>query len=198
MDYLKKIKGQAKTSGDDVYAVCKGILDDERFSIWSGSSKSFQHHYGKGGLIKHTSEVIDLCFRVKSFYDHTYEIDSKELFLSAFFHDVGKMYDYIPIMSGSDTKEDYKNWASDEHKRLIHHISRSGIMWSENARKDEGIYKDYHEKVLHAILAHHTCRAAGSPVAPKSRVAWMVTLCDNLSARICDADSMDILDGRKQ
>jgi len=193
--YLEKLNGQVKTLGDDVYEVCKGILEDERFSIWSGSSQSYQHHYGKGGLVQHTSEVVDLCFKVKSFYDHTYEIDSKELFLSAFFHDVGKMYDYKPIdLTGAYP---YDRWISKPHKRSIHHISRSGIMWSENARKDEEIYEKYFEKVLHAILAHHTCREAGSPVAPKSRVAWMVTLCDNLSARVYDADTFDVLDRRK-
>jgi 23S rRNA maturation-related 3'-5' exoribonuclease YhaM len=196
--YIKKLTGQAKTLGDDVYKVSKGILKDKRFPLWSGSSKPHQHHYGKGGLVKHTSEVVDLCFRVKSFYDHTYEIDSKELFLSAFFHDVGKMHDYKPaIWALSDNGElDYSTWESTSHKRLIHHISRSGIMWAENAKLNDDIYEKYFDKVLHAILAHHTCREAGSPVAPKSRVAWMVTLCDNLSARINDADTWDILNGR--
>ncbi len=198
--YIEKLTEQAKTLGDDVYKVSKGILEDERFPLWSGSSKPNQHHYGKGGLVKHTSEVVDLCFMVKSFYDHTYEIDSKELFLSAFFHDVGKMYDYklvkCGLMGDIFGEPIYSTWESTSHKRLIHHISRSGIMWAENAKLNDDIYKKYFDKVLHAILAHHTFREAGSPVAPKSRVAWMVTLCDNLSARVNDADTWDILTGR--
>ena len=194
-DDLDKLSRQAKILGDDVYTVCKGVLDDERFPIWSGSSKQGQHHYGKGGLVQHISEVVDLCFRIKSYYEHTHEIDSKELFLSAFFHDVGKMYDYEPTdLTGAYP---YEFWISTPHKRSIHHISRSGIIWSENAKKDDKIYNEYFEKVLHAILAHHTCREAGSPVAPKSRVAWMVTLCDNMSARVYDADTMDVLNRRK-
>lgn len=190
---IDKITIQAKTLGEDVYAVCKGILDDERFPLWSGSSKSNQHHYGKGGLIKHTSEVINTCFRVKSLYEHTYEFDSKEVFLSAFFHDVGKMYDYQPVDETLSQLEDYTRWGSTSHKRMIHHISRSGIIWSENAKKDDGIYEEYYEKVLHAILSHHTCREAGSPVAPKSRVAWLLTLCDNLSARMADCETLDMV-----
>jgi len=205
-DYIGKLNANAKTLGDDVYTVCEGILNDKRFPIWSGSSKSNQHHYGKGGLVQHTSEVIDTCFRVKALYEHKYEIDSKELFLSAFFHDVGKMHDYEPIMNqtvhnANDTTDytcetDYSEWTGTSHKRSIHHISRSGIMWSENARKNEGIYDEYFEKVLHAILAHHMERKNGSPVAPKSRVAWILTLCDNMSARMNDADTWDILDRR--
>ena len=191
MDYLEKIRGQAKTSGEDVYQVCETILNDERFPIWSGSSKEFQHHYGKGGLIKHTSEVVDLCFKVKSFYEHTYEIDSKELFLSAFFHDVGKIYDYKPTVI-MEIQNDYDHWQSTPHKRSIHHISRSGILWSDNAKKNDDIYEKYFEKVLHAILSHHTFREAGSPIAPKSRVAWILTLCDNMSGRMYDANTFDI------
>jgi len=195
--YIEKLTSKAKTIGDDVLAVCEGVLCDKRFPIWSGSSRPHQHHYGKGGLIEHTSEVIDTCFRVKSLYEHKYEIDSKELFLSAFFHDVGKMYDYEPCGEMDLDGDFYDHWQSAPHKRKIHHISRSGIMWSENARKDEGIYDEYFESVLHAILSHHTCREAGSPVAPKSRVAWILTLCDNISARMYDADTFDVIDGRK-
>ena len=193
---LEKLIKRAKLTGSDVYSVCKGVLDDERFPIWSGSSKSNQHHYGNGGLIQHTSEVIDTCFRVKSLYEHKYEFDSKEIFLAAFFHDVGKMWDYKPIEVTHGITAFYfnENWTSTPHKRLIHHISRSALVWSENAKKNDGINEKYHDKVLHAILAHHTCREAGSPVAPKSRVAWLVTLCDNISARMCDADTLDILD----
>jgi len=196
IEKLEKLTIQTKLMGDEVYAVCKGILEDERFPLWSGSSKPHQHHYGDGGLIKHTSEVIDTCFRVKSLYEHTYEFDSKEIFLAAFFHDVGKMWDYEPVIPPTGTHAFYfnENWTSAPHKRLIHHISRSALVWSENAKKNDEINEKYHDKVLHAILAHHTCREAGSPVAPKSRTAWLVTLCDNISARMCDCDTLDILD----
>ena len=155
-EYIEKLTKRAKDLGDDVYTVCRDILEDPKFEVWSGSGNDYAHHYGKGGLVQHISEVVEIGFTVREFYKDTYDIDSKEFFLSAFFHDVGKMYDYMPIFTGSDTKVDYKEWKGVDHKRYIHHISRSGIMWSENAKKDEDIYEEYFEKVLHAILAHHT------------------------------------------
>ncbi|UCH72515.1 MAG: HD domain-containing protein [Thermoplasmatales archaeon] len=193
--YLEKLTKAANEYG--VYKVCKGILEDPRFVVWSGSSKPYQHHYGKGGLVQHTSEVADLCRAVRLYYFmRDLEIDPKELFLSAFFHDVGKMYDYEPqTLIDHPYCPDYHHWRSTQHKRMIHHISRSALIWSENAKKDKTIYKEYHDKVLHAILAHHNCSEAGSPVAPKSRVAWLVTLCDNLSARMRDAHTFDIIKG---
>jgi 23S rRNA maturation-related 3'-5' exoribonuclease YhaM len=55
----------------------------------------------------------------------------------------------------------------------------------------------YHDSVLHAILAHHGRREAGSPVAPKSRIAWLVHLSDQISARMADADTLDIIGHKK-
>ena len=194
---VEKIVKYSKDLG--VYRVCEDILNDDRFPVWSGSSKEGQHHYGEGGLAEHTLEVIDTCFKMRELYENRIVIDPKELFLSALFHDVGKMYDYEPIdelLCYTDSYPDclnYSQWQSTPHKRNIHHISRSGIMWSENARKDEVIYDKYFEKVLHAILSHHTTREYGSPVAPKSRVAWMLTLCDNMSARMNDCDTWDCI-----
>jgi len=188
LQLVEKLKQKALSLSldENVYTVSKDIIEDEKFRLWSGSSKNHQHHYGKGGLINHTFEVIDLCFIIKHQYPQ-YSIDSKELFLAALYHDVGKMYDYEPL------DLDYQEWGSKEHKRMIHHISRSAIIWSENAKKDKTIYKNYYDNVLHAILAHHGQRTAGSPVAPKSRVAWLVYLCDNISSRMYDADTWDII-----
>ena len=173
---VEQLSEKAKTLGDDVYEVCKVFLDSENFARWSGSSKPNQHHYGEGGLAQHTLEVVNTCFRVKSLYEHQYEIDSKELFLAAFFHDLGKMYDYRPCVVVHHF--DYSRWESTDHKRLIHHISRSATIWSERSKLSHYIHDKYHDRVLHAILAHHGKREHGSPVAPKTRVAWILTLCE--------------------
>lgn len=180
LDYLKLM---AKTY--EVEDVCNFLLDDKRLPLWSGSGKSFQHHYGQGGLITHLTETVQLCFINKAFFPNT-EIDDTELFMSALFHDAGKLYDYKPV-------DYYDNWEGTDHKRYIHHISRSAIMWSEACKRNDSTYEKYHDKVLHAILSHHGTREHGSPVAPKSRVAWLVHLCDGISARMYDADSWDMI-----
>ena len=118
------------------------------------------------------------------------------------------MYDYEPVKnltvhnvddpSDYTCETDYKEWGSAPHKRMIHHISRSGLVWSHNSSLDVGINEKYHDAVLHAILSHHTAREFGSPVAPKSRTAWLLTLCDNLSARMADCETFDVLDRNKR
>jgi 3'-5' exoribonuclease len=54
-------------------------------------------------------------------------------------------------------------------------------------------YRDIEEEVLHAILSHHGMRQWGSPVAPKSRLAWLLHLADSMSARMADADTLDVV-----
>ena len=191
-NFIEKISNQSKSLNKQVYIVCQDIFKDERLLYWTGSGEAHQHHFGQGGLIEHISEVIDLCFTVKDFYKDKYEIDEIELFFSAFFHDIGKLWDYEAISIDSVGNKEI-GWRPTDHKRMIHHISRSGIVWSENCKKSPEMYALYHDKVLHAILSHHMAREYGSPVAPKSRVAWILTLCDNLSARMDDADTLDII-----
>jgi len=186
---LKGLKQYAKFCGKDAISVANFLLNDYRFPYWSGSSLKIQHHYGKGGLVIHTHETVGLCFNNATYFPQ-YDIDKTELFLAALFHDAGKLYDYMPV---ENAEPYYSVWESTNHKRYIHHISRSALMWSEASKLSNEIWEKYHDKVLHAILAHHMSRDFGSPVAPKSRVAWLVTLCDNMSARMCDAESWDII-----
>jgi 3'-5' exoribonuclease len=167
-----------------LHRVTQGLLTDPRFLTWSGSSQPFQHHYGDYGLVIHTCEVVTTCFSMREHYPQ-YNIDEIELFLAALFHDAGKTCDYQKVDGV---------WGSADHKRFIHHISRSAIMWQEAVGKTAHAFQEkYADPVLHAILSHHGQRDWGSPVAPKSRVAWLVFLCDNISARLYDADTMDIV-----
>ncbi len=160
------------------------ILEDSRFSVWSGSSKPYQHHYGFGGLAQHTCEVVNLCIQNNNFFEKLNKsVSVKPLFLAALFHDVGKMWDYTP------TNKELTEWTGNSHKRNIHHISRSAIEWSKAF--DKYPVEDFHDEVLHAILAHHQMREWGSPVSPNSRLAWLLHLCDGISARIDDVEKWD-------
>ena len=112
----------------DVYDIASVVIDDPRFEVWSGSSKEHQHHYGKGGLLRHTYEVVELC--KASCNSLQLNIDFKELYLSALFHDCGEMWDYEPLGANMDS------WRGTEHKRLIHHISRSALVWNNACNKN--------------------------------------------------------------
>jgi len=183
LKYLESVAEDFFATNICVYETANILLKDERFNFWSGSSLPHQHHYGTRGLVQHTAETVNLCLSIGMKYEWE-GISYPVLFLASLFHDSGKMYDY-ECVNGF--------WQGTEHKRMIHHISRSGIYWNDAVKTVPDAYEMYFEQVLHCILSHHTSRIQGSPVAPKSREAWILTLCDNISARINDADTNDLL-----
>ena len=183
INYKKHLIDRANALG--VYDIASVVIADPRFELWSGSSKEHQHHYGMGGLIQHTYEVVELC--ISNYILLKLDVDRTELYLSALFHDCGKMWDYEPI------NEEYTKWQGTEHKRTIHHISRSAIVWNQACAFHNFKYGKYADSVTHNILSHHGQREWGSPVMPKTKAAWLLHLCDGISARMNDADKWDFV-----
>jgi len=139
-------------------------------------------------------EVVNLCELNRGWFEAKLgkKIDEKALFLAALFHDIGKVFDYKWNLD-SDTPD---MWISTPHKRNIYHISRSGLIWHD-AVKETKKFEDIHDEVYHAILAHHGLRDWGSPVMPNTPIAWLLHLCDNMSARMYEAGSFDALNYTK-
>lgn len=48
MNSVEKIKSLAPHSGKDIETICSFVLDAARFTLWSGSHRPEQHHYGRG------------------------------------------------------------------------------------------------------------------------------------------------------
>jgi 3'-5' exoribonuclease len=187
MTYRDQIYGRAYELGlSPVYVSL--INRYPQFREWSGSSKPCQHHYGNGGLIAHTLQVIELGLAAISTLNLKGVVSKSEYFLAALFHDTGKMFDYEKVDALG------LEWRPTPHKRIIHHISRSVLIWHDIIKDSPDLEAMYHDRVMHDILAHHGLREYGSPVAPKSREAWLLHLCDGISARMDDADKMDVVD----
>jgi 3'-5' exoribonuclease len=172
----------------NVERIASELLNNYSFLIQSGSQRKRAHHYGAGGLLKHTWEVCSLVLQNATFYLAAHpNLDLQELFISALYHDYGKVWDY----ERDPVTLEYSEKTHNNHRRRIHHISRSAIEWEVIARK-LNIDKDFTERVTHNILSHHGQREWGSPVAPLSREAWILHLCDGISARVDDCDRVDL------
>jgi 3'-5' exoribonuclease len=70
-------------------------------------------------------------------------------------------------------------------------VPRSALIWHDVVGKFPELSLKYHDRVLHDILAHHGKREFGSPVAPRTRAAYLVHLCDSISARMNDCERID-------
>ncbi len=168
----EKLRQMASQRG--VEQICSPVLDRIDFYFWSGSSKPEQHHYGTGGLARHTYEVVRLCSDVNNLLACTNKsCDSGELFTAAVWHDFGKLRDY-DMIDGV--------WQGTDHRTNIHHLPESAILFDRAAQSCHWL-NDKRDRVLHAILAHHGQREWGSPIRPNSIMAWILHLCDSISAR---------------
>lgn len=169
-----------------VYKLTKQVVENEAFMRWPGSGKADKHHFYRGGLLRHTYEVVRLCLSARVTVAHYPDkVNETDLFLAALYHDTGKVMDYAPV----DVAE--QEWQYTDHKYLIHHITESALIWRENLQIC-GISKEFREAhdepVVHAILSHHGRREWGSPVEPRTPVAWILHNCDSMSARLNDCD----------
>jgi 3'-5' exoribonuclease len=186
MNYRKSLLEMARSIG--VTHTASKILNSPEFCCQSGSHRERAHHYGAGGLLKHTWEVCSLVLQTAAFYADQIKIDRQELFISALFHDYGKVWDYVREPSSGE----YSANTTNNHRRRIHHISRSAIEWEVIARELK-LDENFIERVTHNILSHHGRREWGSPVAPLTREAWILHLCDSISARVDDCDKIDLV-----
>lgn len=191
IEYVTALQNICEYNG--VVPFVSKVLTDARFGLWSGSGSDIHHHYGDGGLARHTYEVVEYCQLIaakhngdcKMSYD---KINFKELLISAVWHDYGKIWDYQENGNGVWGKHN-------NHARTIHHISRSALEWEKYVESKEWKEEDWKDinlrNITHNILAHHGCREWGSPVAPASREAWVLHLADNISARLDDCYKYD-------
>jgi len=196
MDKLEKLVKIAKEH--NVYRIACCVLDDPKFKMWSGSHKKGQHHYEKGGLLRHTLEVVELSLMFNKYYGEP--VCNRKLVLAGIFHDSGKMYDYMPVDSN------YNKWIKTDHARKIRHLPKSIVLWTRAVQevsetidfnKTYGFLSDgVEDEITHAILSHHGIE--GSPVAPDTKLAWFLHLADCMSARIDDVDTFDYINKQEK
>jgi 3'-5' exoribonuclease len=166
MNHVERLRDMALNIG--CLPIAATVLDDERFGLWPASSKPGKHHYRDGGLAQHTFEVCEGASHFVCGYHW------RLLFLACLFHDVGKMWDY--------EKKDGV-WGPTPHRDTIGHVSRSAMVWEGVSLGTEMTQQEI-QSVTHAILAHHGHREWGSPVTPQTKMAWILHLCDMMSARL--------------
>lgn len=192
IDFLQDLKNSCTYKGIELFT--HPVLSDPKFEYWSGAGSDKHHHYGDGGLLKHTHEVWEYATDIVARHngncvDGSKRVNANELFISIIWHDYGKIWDY--------QKDENGVWGKhNNHARQIHHISRSAIEWQKFASSFHYFTHKGNisvDNVTHNILAHHGMREWGSPVAPATREAWILHLADNLSARLDDCDKHDIV-----
>lgn len=128
------------------------------------------HHDYLGGLLDHTTEMLSY---VPAIYKTHPKINKDMLVTGIIFHDIGKIYDYEVTTTITLTTK----------LKLLGHIFTGAEMvkkYGESIRIDE----DLLDEVLHLILSHHGKMEFGSPVLPKTPEAIVLSMLDDISAKL--------------
>src|SRR5581483_1446917 len=127
------------------------------------------HHNYAGGLPEHTLEVARFAMNFAVGYQQ------EDLALvAAVFHDYGKIHEYVIEADGKISRTPFQ--------KDVGHVVWG---WQEFnlAALAVGLPAEQRDEIAHALLAHHGRREWGSPVEPRTPLAWALHSADMLSSR---------------
>jgi 3'-5' exoribonuclease len=143
------------------------------------AAKSFHHAYN-AGLLEHVWSLTKVCSFLADHYGNYYrQLDpplNKDLILSAaIVHDIGKLIElsYDPFDASYTVAG-----------QLIGHVVIGRDMVRDAAMKIDGFPEETLMLLEHAILAHHGKMEWGAPILPKTLEAMIVSVADDLDAKM--------------
>jgi 3'-5' exoribonuclease len=169
--YLKQI---AQSLPHDYEILASSILSDPRFQSSPGSSG--HHHAYLGGLLQHTTEVVQNVVHLSGARNGSLE-HYDELLLAAIWHDYHKIYEYE-----MQTRGDEQAILRMPYRVRIGHVAGSFAEFYHQA-KLTGLTDDAINLIGHIMLAHHGRLEWRSPVEPQTAEAFILHAADMLSAR---------------
>lgn len=166
--------GVVETITDEtLLGMCVIVINNEKFFKSPGSKSKVHHHAYEGGLVVHTSEVMENALLLAK--SQSLEIDINSLIAGVVFHDFGKIFDYGPRKS----EEEFEIMP---HYHLIKHLSRSYGEFLSMAY-NFGLKEIYIQTIGHIILSHHGRKDWGSPVEPVLPEAFIIHAADHISSQ---------------
>ena len=133
------------------------------------------HHSYIGGLLEHTHNMLNVAKAIMPYYP---QLQSDLVLAGIFLHDIGKTEELSYDMAFSYT----------DSGQLIGHIVQTILMVSNKTKVLEKagltVDKQILENLEHIILSHHGQYEFGSPKLPMTAEAFLVSLLDNIDAKI--------------
>lgn len=180
-ELYQKLLGYVDSMQDPEYrALAESVLKDDleiKEKLMRAPAAKTVHHAHLGGLIEHMVSVTGVLDRIADHYGSL--LDRDLLFLGAFFHDIGKIWELK-----YDKITDYT-----DEGRLIGHLVMGVELVTRKVREiqEQRNLSLSEEKILlikHVILAHHGRLEYGSPKRPKCLEALVVHMIDDLDSKI--------------
>jgi 3'-5' exoribonuclease len=142
--------------------------NEARLRIWPAARTV--HHAYRGGLLEHILTIARAGLALGREYGASPDL----IVAGAILHDIGKLqeldYDCVTRYSLEGN--------------LVGHIGLGLIMVREAMQDVPGLAADLRSQIEHLIASHHGSREFGSPVEPMTVEAFILSMADDLDAKI--------------
>ncbi len=139
-----------------------------RLRVWPAAQTV--HHAYRGGFLEH---VVKIAQVVATLAD-AYGADRDIAIAGAILHDIGKLRELDHDLVTTYSREGY----------LVGHIALGVLMVRDAAQHVPDFPGDLLAHVEHLVVSHHGCHDFGSPVEPMTVEAFIVSMADDLDAKI--------------
>ena len=163
----------SKELKEDYKNVVTAAYEENKKKIFSLPAAKSVHHDFLGGLLYHTSKMLQTAVSLSRIYK---EIDKELLFTGVILHDIAKIQEFSTSEIG--LVEEYSTEGN-----LLGHITM-GVTYVAGLCQKFGVSKERTTLLLHMILAHHGEPEMGSPIKPKILEAKILNLCDQIDADV--------------
>jgi 3'-5' exoribonuclease len=171
---LAKLRGVVGTvKNEHLRALLGAFLDDPEFvaRFQRCPAAVSYHHATIGGLIEHTTSIVELAERILSHYP---QLNRDMLIAGCILHDIGKTRE----LAYTET------FAYTVHGELVGHVVSGVLMIEEKARGLGDFPPELLDELRHVVLSHHGEYEFGAPKLPMTREALALHYLDNLDAKL--------------
>lgn len=140
------------------------------------AAKSY-HHSCIGGLLEHTSSLVELTELILKHYKN---LDRDLLISGVLLHDIGKIYEF-----NSQGFFDYT-----KQGKMIGHIVMGVQIVEKETNKIKDFPKELKENIIHLIISHHGELEFGSPKRPKTKEALALHFLDLIDSHLKGFDEV--------
>jgi len=142
--------------------------NEAKLRVWPAAQTV--HHAYRAGFLEHILQMAATGEMLARAYDAVVDL----VLAGALLHDIGKLQELDYELATSYSREG----------RLLGHIMLGSTLVGEAAAAIEGFPPELLTEIQHLILSHHGRLEFGSPVAPMTVEAFILSFVDDLDAKI--------------
>lgn len=177
--YKKILETIKSINNKELRTLLEAIYTNEEYKdliVRVPAAKSY-HHTCIGGLLEHTSSLVDLTELILKNYKN---LNRDLLMAGVLLHDIGKIYEF-----NSQGFFDYT-----KQGKMIGHIVIGVQIVEKETNKIKDFPKELKENIIHLIISHHGELEFGSPKRPKTKEALALHFLDLIDSQLKGFDEV--------